>query len=291
MRQYKSWNEVPDNLVSKTKLKTMKLVPNEIRATVYQRKNNVYINLYDVSEAKKRKEPTERQLKAIEKAREALIAKKTCPKCKGLLPYILDGGLCEICIEQEWMKKQSERASKMCKDWMVNKEKYLILDTETTGLGNDDEIIELGIINLNGQTIFHSTFKPSKPIEGAASEVHGLTDEMLQDCPLWPIKWQEIQKVISNKTLLIFNSNFDIRMIERTNCKYNIESILPVSICVMETYAKYAESYYYNGKLQWISLQRAIDYEGINIVQQHTAVDDCILTLKLINVMANNISA
>jgi len=34
-----------------------------------------------------------------------------------------------------------------------NPDKCVILDTETTGLGNDDEIIELAMINTSGRTL------------------------------------------------------------------------------------------------------------------------------------------
>ena len=33
----------------------------------------------------------------------------------------------------------------------MEKEKFIILDTETTGLDNDDEVIELSIINQDNQ--------------------------------------------------------------------------------------------------------------------------------------------
>ena len=39
--------------------------------------------------------------------------------------------------------------------------KFVILDTETTGLGNRDEIIELALLSPNGDILHNERFMPS----------------------------------------------------------------------------------------------------------------------------------
>ena len=60
--------------------------------------------------------------------------------------------------------------------------KYIILDTETTGTSENDRIIQLGYIVLDGKNIeVHNEFNSTKevPISFGAMEVHGITPEMI----------------------------------------------------------------------------------------------------------------
>jgi uncharacterized protein YprB with RNaseH-like and TPR domain len=161
---YKGWSHVQDHLISKSKLKKKTLKPGSVRATVYQRVYHRTINLYDINEAEPKKPPTEAQLKALEKAREAAarevyISIRTCSICG-----IYEGRpitVCEFCRRYEWLESVSEEARRIFQKWMKHKEQYIILDLETTGLDPiHDEIIQLSIINLDGKTLYHSFIKP-----------------------------------------------------------------------------------------------------------------------------------
>jgi DNA polymerase III epsilon subunit-like protein len=55
----------------------------------------------------------------------------------------------------------------------------LVLDTETTGLGNSYEIIELAVVNPEGEVLFQSLIKPTVPVYEGARKVHQITDDML----------------------------------------------------------------------------------------------------------------
>ncbi|TVQ41952.1 MAG: 3'-5' exonuclease [Gloeocapsa sp. DLM2.Bin57] len=78
---------------------------------------------------------------------------------------------------------------------------YLILDTETTGLGNC-EIIELALIDLTGRALFNERIKPiNHPIDPKAQEVHGITLEDVQDCRDFLEVWDQVFKLIKGKTL------------------------------------------------------------------------------------------
>lgn len=51
----------------------------------------------------------------------------------------------------------------------------VFLDTETTGARRMSEIIEICILDEDGQTLFHSLLNPTTEIEPIATAVHGLT--------------------------------------------------------------------------------------------------------------------
>ena len=55
---------------------------------------------------------------------------------------------------------------------------YLILDTETTGLGNDDEVIQLSMID-NKYLKYKKYFFPKVLIKPAAMKVHGIEYKFL----------------------------------------------------------------------------------------------------------------
>jgi DNA polymerase-3 subunit epsilon len=63
------------------------------------------------------------------------------------------------------------------KGWVQNKEKYVILDTETTGLESNAEIIEIAIINIDEHILFNSLIKPENPVPADAFDVHGISNE------------------------------------------------------------------------------------------------------------------
>ena len=142
---YKSWSDVPKNLVSKTTLRNQKLKPGPVRGTVYQRSGRRNIELYDIAEAVPRKAPIQKQLQAIVKARAAMIALRTCSRCGLVLNQRVDG-LCYYCERDQWLEGIHEEARTMMGEWVAHKDRYVILDTETTGLDIDAEIIEISII-------------------------------------------------------------------------------------------------------------------------------------------------
>jgi DNA polymerase-3 subunit epsilon len=50
----------------------------------------------------------------------------------------------------------------------------VVLDTETTGLGHDAEIIEIAIIcAFSGKTFINTLVKPRNPIPPSATAIHG----------------------------------------------------------------------------------------------------------------------
>jgi DNA polymerase III subunit epsilon len=92
----------------------------------------------------------------------------------------------------------------------------LILDTETTGLGDDDVIVEIAIIDAAGTFEFSSLVKPSKPIPEGASAVHGITDAMVERAVMADELWPLVHMIICGRAILAYNSPFDSKMVEQT---------------------------------------------------------------------------
>ena len=94
--------------------------------------------------------------------------------------------------------------------------KYIVLDTETTGLEvkQGHRVIEIGAVLLNdrkkSEEHFHSYLNPSRLIDEEASKVHGITNEDLEDKPSFDEIAEEFINFIEGSTLVIHNAPFDI---------------------------------------------------------------------------------
>ena len=91
-----------------------------------------------------------------------------------------------------------------------------MLDTETTGLepGEGHRVIEVACLELSGRRPtgrhFHRYVNPERAIDRAASEVHGLTADDLQDKPRFGDIADEFLDFVSGAELLIHNAPFDV---------------------------------------------------------------------------------
>lgn len=97
-----------------------------------------------------------------------------------------------------------------------------ILDTETTGLGDAAEIVEIAIIRADGTILMNRLVKPSRPIPAPATAIHGITDADVKDAPTWPDIWPEVKTLISDRTVIAYNASFDQDMIKQSCCAYPI---------------------------------------------------------------------
>lgn len=94
--------------------------------------------------------------------------------------------------------------------------KYIILDTETTGLEvlRGHRVIEIGAVLMNDRKKsdehFHTYLNPSRLIDEEASKVHGIMNEDLIDKPSFDEIAEEFLEFVDGSTLVIHNAAFDI---------------------------------------------------------------------------------
>ncbi len=91
----------------------------------------------------------------------------------------------------------------------------MAFDVETTGLspGNGHRVIEVGaIIMEGGKSVdeFSSLIKTPRNIPTIASQIHGITDEMLVGQPPPELVFPELKSFIGNRTLVAHNAPFDL---------------------------------------------------------------------------------
>ncbi len=99
--------------------------------------------------------------------------------------------------------------------------RYIVLDTETTGLDPDEghKIIEIGCIEIIDRKVtdntFHKYLNPEREIDIEASKIHGLTAGNLSDKPLFEDIYDEFLAYISDSPLIIHNAPFDLSFLKK----------------------------------------------------------------------------
>jgi DNA polymerase-3 subunit epsilon len=90
---------------------------------------------------------------------------------------------------------------------------FAIIDTETTG-GKplNDRVTEIAIIIHNGKRVVESystLINPCRKIDPFVSGMTGITDEMVQDAPLFSDVVQKIIDLTEGKIFVAHNVRFD----------------------------------------------------------------------------------
>lgn len=92
------------------------------------------------------------------------------------------------------------------------------IDLETTGINlGTDRIVEIAIVKLlpdGTRSIKRKILNPGIPIPKTASDVHGITDEMVKDAPTFKQVAHEIKQTLDGCDIAGYNSNrFDIPLL------------------------------------------------------------------------------
>lgn len=94
--------------------------------------------------------------------------------------------------------------------------RQIVLDTETTGLETSQghRIIEIGCVELIDRRVtenhWHHYINPQREVDTGAFEVHGISNEFLQDKPLFKDLADDFLDYIKGAELVIHNAAFDV---------------------------------------------------------------------------------
>jgi DNA polymerase-3 subunit epsilon len=94
--------------------------------------------------------------------------------------------------------------------------RQIVLDTETTGLevSLGHRVIEIGCVELVNRRVtgnhWHHYFNPEREVDAGAFEVHGISNEFLQDKPRFADLAGEFVDYVRGAELIIHNAPFDV---------------------------------------------------------------------------------
>lgn len=98
--------------------------------------------------------------------------------------------------------------------------RQIVLDTETTGLepSQGHKIIEIGCVELFNRRLtgrhYHQYINPEREVDAGAFAVHGISNAMLDDKPVFARIADEFLEFIGNAELIIHNAAFDIGFLD-----------------------------------------------------------------------------
>ncbi len=191
---------------------------------------------------------------------------------------------------------------------------WCVLDTETTGLEDDDEIVELAIIDgLTGETFYLNHIKPTAaPISPAAMAVHGITPELLVGRNTLLLEWPVIYDVLSKYGRVVtYNAPFDRRMLLQSARAAGLSLFVGIEateraalshspakfvlkqdwICAMNMYAHgFGVARKFSHSRGWVRLEEACHAQGVQLPAEkqgwHNAETDARATYDLIATLA-----
>ncbi len=164
----------------------------------------------------------------------------------------------------------------------------LFFDTETTGLSKTAEIVEVGVVDVEGKTVLESLVRPRRRIPADVIALHGISNEMVRDAPSWAEVWPEVQLLFQGRRVGIFNADFDLRMMRQSHRQRGLawEEFGGSAFCVMKMYARFYGERLGVRDSKWQSLQNAGRQCGIALPNSHRAVGDARLTCAVFRHMA-----
>lgn len=164
--------------------------------------------------------------------------------------------------------------------------KYILLDTETTGAGENDRVIQLGFMVLDGKNVqVHNDLCSSTvPIGYGAMEVHGITPDVIEGKPACSetSAFKALNELNSaDNVMIIHNAPFDLGMLAKENFTSKMR-LIDTLRCAKHLFNE-EEAHrlqFFRYRLGLYKLEQAeADALGI-VVKAHDAIGD-VLVLKL----------
>lgn len=178
---------------------------------------------------------------------------------------------------------------------LINRSDWVILDTETTGLDDEAQIVQIGLLSPLGNVLLDTLVKPTAPIPAAATRIHGITNEMVASAPGFADIYPKLVELTKDKEVIVYNADYDFRMVRQSIASaYNLnfcdetldDLLLAVGNnwkCIMKHYAMFwGEWDDYHGNYRWQRLTNACYQQNIRVEDAHSAIGDCKMTLALI---------
>ena len=171
----------------------------------------------------------------------------------------------------------------------------LIVDTETTGLGSQDEIVEIAVVDLDGEVLLDTLVKPTISVPAESSRIHGIVDADLAQASTMADLLLPLYQISGSRGFTSYNVAFDSRMLQRSlvaagarrppgweGARFNWQH------CIMELYAQYyGEWSEHHGSYTLQSLARALDQCRLTADgPMHRALGDAQAALTVLKHMA-----
>lgn len=152
----------------------------------------------------------------------------------------------------------------------------ICLDTETTGLTSDDEILQISIINGSGEVLFHELIRPMyKDAWPDAEAINAISPEMVTGKPTIEAFIPRLSTILASAKLIIgYNIKFDQGFLQRAGIAW------PKGVPIYDVMLKFAEITEYYGKYKYQKLSVCAEFFGYESEGRfHDSLEDVRATL------------
>ena len=163
--------------------------------------------------------------------------------------------------------------------------RQIILDTETTGLGNQAEILEIAIVDRHGHVLMDQLVRPAQRIPPETIAIHGITECLVRDKPTWPEIHDQVVSLLQGRCVVAYNSPFDARMIDQSTRRHSLAMPAYTPLCAMRAWL--VDAGLWEGGTRFARMAKALQYYSVTVQgTAHRAKDDCLTALALLEAMA-----
>ncbi|WP_455366426.1 DUF294 nucleotidyltransferase-like domain-containing protein [Kaarinaea lacus] len=155
----------------------------------------------------------------------------------------------------------------------------VVLDLETTGLDvRKDRIIQIGVIEAsnsekNIEPLIDQLINPGIPIPAASTDIHHIKNESVTGAPYIQEVAKHVSDTIKNRVVIGQHIAFDMAVLKREFARNNLVWHEPVTLDISMLVGALQPA------LFDVSLESICTYLGVDIVERHTAMGDCLTTL------------
>ena len=140
-------------------------------------------------------------------------------------------------------------------------ERFAVIDTETTGFGKTDRLVEVAVVLVEGNEIiqeWETLINPERDISN--SNIHGITSEVVSLAPTFAEIDSEFSRLIHGSIMVAHNISFDQRMLEQEYSRVKKQVDLGMGFCTLQATK--------------LKLEVACEEYGITNVSAHRALTD-----------------
>ena len=177
----------------------------------------------------------------------------------------------------------------------------IVFDTETTGIGQDAEIVDISCVDLDGTVLLNTLVCPTRPIPPEATQVHGICNADVEGSPTFDGLIGYVDELFRERLVVAYNLDFDLRMINQS-LRHRGVSTRPYQpmgniayathwgpgLCAMLTFAQWHGEWNYSKKgYRWHKLNLAARRLAVPFPEpQHRAQSDALATAGVVKALA-----
>lgn len=122
---------------------------------------------------------------------------------------------------------------------IASSSRAVFLDTETTGLGRDAEVVDLAIVDLGGDVLANRLVRPMRPIPADAIFIHGISNRDVANSAMWAEIAREVRDLLEARPIVAYNAPFDRSMLDQCNLQAGCEAVPGPWHCAMRAFTAF----------------------------------------------------